>query len=740
LSPLPGASLVLQRQPSWRVMPRVVDALRMWAPLMLLLAVLMGLLYRSGYESVRSNIAGQQAAAVHEASLAMASYMGWVQRDVVLLGRLGRHIEAQGAGTGDWRVVEQAFVDLMSTRKDVYAQARYIDERGMELVRVDSVHDQVVVVPADQLQDKSDRYYFQQGIKLPAGQVYLSRFDLNVERGEIEIPYNPMVRFSTKLQDASSHERGLVVLNVRARPLIDLIKGMQLPEGAELWLLNRDGGWMIGPTPADEWRFLDPRADNARLGDQHPELWSAIQSGESDLGGLHSVSGGLLSSRAFSPRERLSIPGIDLRPQAEMTWYLASWLPDSALPVHLKPLRQRALAAFAALASLFFAIAFYGSHLLFRRRQAQEFQAKSEAHTRQLLESAPDAIVATDTTGTVVFCNEHAQLMFGYTRDELLGKNVESLIPVRFRKPHVEHVSRYARALPGRHEMARGRALSAMHRDGHEFPAIIVLNKIEGPLGQRVIATIQDVTEMRAMQAAMAQANRQLQISNKDLESFSYSVAHDLRSPLRVLNGFSQILLTEYGEKFDEQCHGYLKRICAASDHMGSILNGMLELSRIGRSELAVEDLDIGALAHEITELLREEHPARSVAVQIEPGMKAKGDPGLIKIVLLNLLSNAWKFTSRSPNARIEMGTQRTADGRSEFFVRDNGAGFDMAYAKKLFDAFERLHKAEDFPGTGIGLATVSRVIEKHGGKIRAEAGVGQGATFYFSLGGAALA
>ncbi|HEY9096606.1 MAG TPA: PAS domain S-box protein [Hydrogenophaga sp.] len=707
---------------------------------MLLLVVLLGLLYRSGRESVRSNIADQQATVVQEASQAMASYMGWVQRDVVLLGRLGRHIDAEGADTLDLSVVEQAFVDLMGTRKDVYAQARYIDEQGMELVRVDSVNGQVVVVSADQLQDKSERYYFQQGIKLPAGQVYLSRFDLNVERGEIEIPYNPMVRFSTKLRDASGHERGIVVLNVKAKPLIDLIKGMQLPEGAELWLLNRHGGWMIGPTPSDEWRFLDPRAENAHVGDQHPELWTAIRSGASDVAGGRRVAGGLLSASAFNPRERLSIPGIDLRSEAEMTWYLASWLPDSALPAHLRPLRQRALVALAVLACLFFAIALYGAHLLFRRRQAQESQAKSEAHTRQLLESTPDAIVATDTSGTVVFSNEHAQLMFGYERDELLGKNVDSLIPARFRSTHVEHVSRYARALPGRHEMARGRALSAVHRDGHEFPAIIVLNKIDGPLGECVIATIQDVTEMRAMQAAMARANRQLQISNKDLESFSYSVAHDLRSPLRVLNGFSQILLTEYGEKFDEQGHGYLKRICTASDHMGSILNGMLELSRIGRSELAEKDLDIGELAQEITDLLREEHPTREVEVQIEPGMKARGDPGLIKIVLLNLLSNAWKFTSKSPNARIEMGTQLTGDGRAEFFVRDNGAGFDMAYAKKLFDAFERLHKAEDFPGTGIGLATVSRVIEKHGGKIRAEAAIGQGATFYFSLGGAPLA
>jgi PAS domain S-box-containing protein len=392
------------------------------------------------------------------------------------------------------------------------------------------------------------------------------------------------------------------------------------------------------------------------------------------------------------------------------------------------------LVALGVLGCLFLAIAFCGAHLLVNRRQAKEAQARSEAQYRQLLESAPDAIVAADTSGTMVYANERAVELFGYSQDELQGKKVDALIPPRFRDVHLGHVSRYARALPGLHEMAKGRELYALHRDGREFPAIIALNKIEGPGGQRVIATIHDVTELRQMQAAMAQTTQQLQVSNKNLESFSYSIAHDLRAPLRVLNGFSQILLAEFGDKLDEQARNCADRINSASEHMGSILNGMLALSQVTSSKLVLEDLDMSLLASEVNELLSDEHVDREVEVRIEPGMRARGDRSLIMIVLQNLLANAWKFTSKTSKAQIEMGTHRI-DGRTEFYVRDNGAGFDMARSTKLFDAFQRLHSGNEFPGTGIGLATVSRVIEKHGGQIRAEAAVALGATFYFSLG-----
>lgn len=705
---------------------RIRHTLTIWLVLMAVAAIVLVALYRAGLQSTRDSLAAQQERAVHEATLVLTTYLAWVERDLVTLRSLGRHIQAGSAGSIDHQAFEQAFVDWMSSRTDIYVQARYIDEAGMEQARVDSVGNLFSVRPREQLQNKRDRYYFEQAMRLPAGPIAISRFDLTEEHGEVEVPFNPVIRFSTRLNDPAGQARGVLVLNVRAQPLIDRIKGMKLPPGAEIW--------MIGSQAGQDWTFVDPQSSNVSVGQQRPALWSAIRSSARDLPQTTEVPGGTLSAITFVPQERLRLPGITLHAEEGMVWYLAAWLPDTALPIHLQDLRQRILAGGSIMAIVFLAISFYGSHLRVKRRQAQEAQVRSEAQYKELLASAPDAIVVTDTVGSVTYANAHTEKLFGYLPGELLGQHVDTLMPARFRSVHQENMRRHAKTPPGRHEMASGRAIFALKRDGNEFPAIIGLNKIDGPQGPQVIATIQDVTEIRAAQATMAEANRQLTAVNKDLASFSYSVAHDLRSPLRVLNGFSELLLSEHAGQLDELGRSYVQRMRIASLHMSSILTGMLELSRVTRSAMTVRVLDVSTLAHEMVDILRAEQPDRQVDVCIESGMHASGDPDLVKIVLLNLLGNAWKFTSKRDHARIEMGVQRQ-DGQQVFHVRDNGAGFDAAHASQLFNAFQRLHRAEEFPGTGIGLATVARVIEKHGGQIRAEAAPGQGACFFFSLG-----
>lgn len=705
---------------------RISHALTIWLVLMAMAAIVLFALYRAGLQSTRATVAAQQDRVVHEATLVLTTYLTWVERDLVTLKSLGRHIQAGRAGSIDHRAFEQAFVEWMGSRTDIYVQARYIDEAGMEQARVDSAGDVVSVRPREQLQNKRDRYYVEQAMNLPAGAIGISRFDLNEEHGQIEVPLNPVIRFSTRLNDSVGQARGALVLNVRAQPLIDRIKGMRLPPGAEIW--------MIGSQSGQEWTFIDPKSSNVSAGQPRPALWTAIRSSARDTPQTIDVPGGMLSAITFVPQERLRLPGITLKAEEGMVWYLAAWLPDTALPIHLQDLRQRILAGGFIMALVFLAIAFYGADLLVKRRQAQEAQARSEAQYKELLASAPDAIVVTDTAGSVTYANAHTEKLFGYLPGELFGQHVDTLMPARFRSVHQDNMRRHAKTPPGRHEMASGRAIFALKRNGEEFPAIIGLNKIDGPQGPQVIATIQDVTEIRAAQATMAEANRQLTSVNKDLASFSYSVAHDLRSPLRVLNGFSELMLTEHAGQLDDLGRSYLQRMRIASLHMSSILSGMLELSRVTRSAMTLRVLDMSTLAHEMVDILRAEQPGRQVDVCIESGMHASGDPDLIKIVLLNLLGNAWKFTSKRDDPRIEMGVQHQ-DGQPVFFVRDNGAGFDAAHAGQLFNAFQRLHRAEEFPGTGIGLATVARVIEKHGGQIRAEAAPGQGACFFFTLG-----
>ncbi len=226
----------------------------------------------------------------------------------------------------------------------------------------------------------------------------------------------------------------------------------------------------------------------------------------------------------------------------------------------------------------------------------------------------------------------------------------------------------------------------------------------------------------------------ELEKANRELEAFSYSVSHDLRAPLRAIDGFSKMLLDEYGEKLDEQGCLYLDRVCAAAKKMAALIDDLLNLSRISRATLRREPVNLTELAQSTLATLRERSPSRDVSIKIAAGLQAHGDARLIVIVLENLLGNAWKFTAKNLRAEIAVG-QENRRNETVFFVRDNGAGFDMTCADKLFTPFQRLHLDSDFEGTGIGLATVQRVISRHGGRVWTEAEIGKGATFYFTLG-----
>jgi light-regulated signal transduction histidine kinase (bacteriophytochrome) len=226
-------------------------------------------------------------------------------------------------------------------------------------------------------------------------------------------------------------------------------------------------------------------------------------------------------------------------------------------------------------------------------------------------------------------------------------------------------------------------------------------------------------------------SNRELLGLNQELESFSYSVSHDLRSPLRSMDGFSQALLEDYGDRLDDEARDSLQRIRGASQRMGRLIDELLGLARVTRAELRIQDVDLSAMAQEIASTLSKVQPERRVRWEIEKGIVVRGDRELLAIALQNLLDNAWKFTGKVDEGVIRVG-MRQEDGQPVYFVSDNGAGFDMAYASRLFGAFQRLHHEVDFPGTGVGLAIVQRVMRRHGWSLGAQAALGQGATFYF--------
>ncbi len=374
------------------------------------------------------------------------------------------------------------------------------------------------------------------------------------------------------------------------------------------------------------------------------------------------------------------------------------------------------------------------------RKQAEAALRESDQRYHALAKAAPVGIYRTDMDGQCVYVNECWQDMAGMKQAQALGDGWAAAIHADDRQRVFTEWSTAALAQHGFRTECR------FQKPDGQITWLLAQAEAERNVDGQVIGYVGTVTDISArkmiednlanqrdmLEELVSERTSELSRTNNELESFSYSVSHDLRAPLRAIDGFSQALLEDYAAVLDETGQNYLHRVRAASQRMGDLIDALLTLSRVSRYSMKRKPVAFSLLANEVVCELRESNPEQQVDVQIADDLRVEGDIHLLRILLENLFSNAWKYTSTVKNARVEFAT-REENGETVFFVRDNGVGFDMRYVDKLFGAFQRLHGPE-FDGTGIGLATVQRIIHQHGGKIRAEAEIGKGASFYFSL------
>lgn len=368
-------------------------------------------------------------------------------------------------------------------------------------------------------------------------------------------------------------------------------------------------------------------------------------------------------------------------------------------------------------------------HEVVERQRAEEEVRENARQRQDYLDHSPTIAFLKDMEGRYLLINSQFEALYRVTKEQVIGKNDYEIFPAGVAEDFRANDRRVLEA-PGPVETE----VNVPFANGRRT-YILVMFGLRDSAGQPYAlgGFCTDITDRKRAEEALQEHSIQLEAANKELEAFSYSVSHDLRAPLRSIDGFSQILLEDYGDRLDDQGITFLQRVRTASQRMSRLIDDMLELSRVTRSEMRRAKVDLSAMVHMILTELQETEPNRPAEFVVAESLIVSGDAHLLRIALENLLGNAWKFTGKKEKTRIEFGI-RQQDDKEVFFIKDNGAGFDTAFADKLFDPFQRLHKPNEFPGTGIGLATVQRILQRHGGQIWAESVVGEGATFYFTL------
>lgn len=770
--------------------------------------LVMVVLYRYESEKILSAYAAQEEFRLNINANLIQQSVDSLRRDVIFLAHtppiqgIVRATKSRGydipgkSSLQTWkRRMRRIFIEFSKTRP-LYFQIRYIGiaDKGKELVRVDSSNGHSRVTPEDKLQSKSDRGYYKAILKLRAGEVYLSPINLNREWGEIQVPHIRTLRAGTPIYSSDGKLFGMVVINLNMGIVLNEVKDSSL-NYVSTYLVNSDGDFLVNPNPRLTFGF--DLGQRHRWQDEFPGInlykISSVNR-EYSQDNIRSMFGGVdVMARRIElikndPGKYITLVYVIPKSKIEERIIGAS---KNALAVVLviaimiaiivrflmgrmfAPMNKITYAAheigggdynvelpnskYGEIATLTRAFGTMLEGIREREEQAAELNARLNASKKQanlIIDAAPEAIIVVNQSGDIARLNDSALKLFGYSRQELIGKPVEVLVPARFRTEHVNYRDGFI-GNPSRRMMGEGRDLYAMCKDGTELPVEVGISPINIDDEILVIAVLSDITQRKHAQRILQNINseleqrveertRQLAVSNKELEQFAYVASHDLQEPLRMVASYLQLIERRYKKNLDDDAIEFIGYAVDGANRMKNMINGLLEYSRVQTRTRDFEVIDMELILNNVMQDLQVQIEERKALITHDKLPCVMGDASQIQRLLQNLIANAMKYCEReAPRIHVsveslEQTSLELPEGTPKcgwiFSVSDNGIGIDNQYLDRVFQLFQRLHTRQEYPGTGLGLSLCKRIIERHGGNIWVRSMLDRGSTFYFVM------
>ncbi|MEE4202563.1 MAG: response regulator [Halieaceae bacterium] len=614
--------------------------------------------------------------------------------------------------------------DIVASRAGKVLQMRHLDTSGMEIARADYLDGRSVAIASSALQDKSDRYYFREAMRLAPGGIYLSPLDLNQENGKVQRPFVPTIRAAMAIANSAGGVGGIAITNLRAGPWLERLRDSGDPRYTEIWVLNEQGDWLLGPDPDSEWGFMFPDRDYERFVDRFPACFAAMQNG-AFCQASESESGAILTTVEVDPSEALG----GAAASGTRHLYLVAFSSRDVFDRFLRRELSGINAVFGLLAILLGGLSHLIASLAQRERQQLKAAITREHEVTRILNAAPDVILIVDEQGKIQEFNDKAMTMLGYSAEELKALPVETLVPEHTRASHPgkRAISHAAGDAPPAREMAAeiDIQVEVVCKDGSELPVSVVLSRISQDAGQRVIVAIRDMTTELARREALENAKNVAENASRAKSDFLATMSHEIRTPLNTIIGNLNLLKRD--NLTAEQAED-LQSIENASDALLALINDVLDFAKIEAGELQLEhtEFSLAAIASTLKSVFRGQAQKKGIGfnVEVQPAIETRlfrGDPTRINQVLFNLISNAIKFTSEGSVTvalRIMEATEHHAT--IELQITDTGIGIKAEAVERLFSPFiqENTSINRRYGGTGLGLSIVKRLLDLMDGTI----------------------